>query len=104
MHNSHQALFTAACWHVHNTQSCAQPNLCREEGFLALWKGNSVLIIRIFPYSAAQLAANDTYKRVRVTMLYVDMRAVECDMGSVAPWLISCQLCWLHASTCTRVH
>ncbi len=37
----------------------------REEGVLALWKGNSVLILRIFPYSAAQLAANDTYKRVR---------------------------------------
>lgn len=31
---------------------------------LALWKGNSVLILRIFPYSAAQLASNDTYKRV----------------------------------------
>lgn len=37
---------------------------CREEGFLAFWKGNGVNIIRIFPYSAAQLAANDSYKRV----------------------------------------
>eukprot|EP01024_Parvocaulis_polyphysoides_P019488 TRINITY_DN1885_c0_g1_i2.p1 TRINITY_DN1885_c0_g1~~TRINITY_DN1885_c0_g1_i2.p1 ORF type:complete len:311 (-),score=36.48 TRINITY_DN1885_c0_g1_i2:456-1388(-) len=35
----------------------------REEGFLAYWKGNGTNIIRIFPYSAAQLAANDTYKR-----------------------------------------
>jgi hypothetical protein len=40
-------------------------NTHREEGLTALWKGNSVLIIRIFPYSAAQLAANDTYKRVK---------------------------------------
>lgn len=37
---------------------------CREEGFLAFWKGNGVNIIRIFPYSAAQLAANDSYKRL----------------------------------------
>jgi hypothetical protein len=36
----------------------------REEGFLAFWKGNGVNIIRIFPYSAAQLAANDSYKRL----------------------------------------
>lgn len=36
----------------------------REEGFLAFWKGNGVNIIRIFPYSAAQLASNDTYKRL----------------------------------------
>eukprot|EP01023_Acetabularia_acetabulum_P027144 TRINITY_DN256_c1_g1_i1.p1 TRINITY_DN256_c1_g1~~TRINITY_DN256_c1_g1_i1.p1 ORF type:complete len:312 (+),score=70.25 TRINITY_DN256_c1_g1_i1:164-1099(+) len=35
----------------------------REEGFLAFWKGNMTNIVRIFPYSAAQLAANDTYKR-----------------------------------------
>uniref|UniRef100_A0A7S0R2M7 Uncharacterized protein n=1 Tax=Chlamydomonas leiostraca TaxID=1034604 RepID=A0A7S0R2M7_9CHLO len=42
----------------------AAGKILREEGFLALWKGNSVLIIRIFPYSAAQLAANDSYKRL----------------------------------------
>ena len=36
----------------------------REEGILALWKGNGANVIRIFPYSAAQLAANDTYKRL----------------------------------------
>jgi solute carrier family 25 phosphate transporter 23/24/25/41 len=40
--------------------------IIRDEGITALWKGNSVLIIRIFPYSAAQLAANDTYKRIMV--------------------------------------
>ncbi|KAG2438672.1 hypothetical protein HXX76_005219 [Chlamydomonas incerta] len=38
--------------------------IIREEGFLAFWKGNGVNIIRIFPYSAAQLASNDTYKRL----------------------------------------
>ena len=43
-----------------------QSRAFREEGFFALWKGNSMLTIRIFPYSAAQLAANDTYKRVSV--------------------------------------
>jgi len=31
---------------------------------LAFWKGNGVNIIRIFPYSAAQLASNDSYKRL----------------------------------------
>jgi solute carrier family 25 phosphate transporter 23/24/25/41 len=36
----------------------------REEGVLAFWKGNGANVIRIFPYSAAQLAANDTYKRL----------------------------------------
>lgn len=30
---------------------------------LAFWKGNGTNIIRIFPYSAAQLSANDFYKR-----------------------------------------
>ncbi|KAG2502088.1 hypothetical protein HYH03_000580 [Edaphochlamys debaryana] len=41
----------------------AAAKIIREEGFLAFWKGNGVNIIRIFPYSAGQLAANDTYKR-----------------------------------------
>jgi len=36
----------------------------REEGILAFWKGNGANVIRIFPYSAAQLAANDQYKRL----------------------------------------
>ncbi|KAG2445372.1 hypothetical protein HYH02_008837 [Chlamydomonas schloesseri] len=42
----------------------AAMKIIREEGFLAFWKGNGVNIIRIFPYSAAQLASNDTYKRL----------------------------------------
>lgn len=41
----------------------AASKIIREEGFLAFWKGNGTNIIRIFPYSAAQLAANDQYKR-----------------------------------------
>jgi len=36
----------------------------REEGFLAFWKGNGANVVRIFPYSAAQMAANDQYKRL----------------------------------------
>lgn len=44
--------------------ACYAAPPCREEGFLAFWKGNGVNIVRIFPYSAAQLAANDSYKRL----------------------------------------
>uniref|UniRef100_A0A383V5H6 ADP/ATP translocase n=1 Tax=Tetradesmus obliquus TaxID=3088 RepID=A0A383V5H6_TETOB len=42
----------------------AARKILSEEGFLAFWKGNGVNIIRIFPYSAGQLAANDSYKRL----------------------------------------
>lgn len=42
----------------------AAAKIFREEGFFAFWKGNGVNIIRIFPYSAGQLAANDSYKRL----------------------------------------
>lgn len=42
----------------------AASKIIREEGFRAFWKGNGTNIIRIFPYSAAQLAANDQYKRI----------------------------------------
>ena len=40
-----------------------------EEGVLAYWKGNLTNVVRIFPYSAAQLMANDTYKRFASEML-----------------------------------
>ena len=36
----------------------------REEGLLSFWKGNVPQLLRIFPYSAAQLTANDQYKRL----------------------------------------
>jgi solute carrier family 25 phosphate transporter 23/24/25/41 len=42
----------------------AAGKILREEGFIAFWKGNGTNIIRIFPYSAAQLMSNDQYKRV----------------------------------------
>ena len=35
-----------------------------EEGLLAFWKGNFTNVVRIFPYSACQLMANDAYKRL----------------------------------------
>eukprot|EP00854_Cymbomonas_tetramitiformis_P019046 gene19046-22773_t len=35
-----------------------------EEGILAFWKGNLTNLVRIVPYSSAQLSANDFYKRV----------------------------------------
>lgn len=43
--------------------SDAMPCLCREEGIAAFWKGSVPQLIRIFPYSAAQLTSNDLYKR-----------------------------------------
>jgi len=42
----------------------AASRILREEGITAFWKGNGVNVIRIFPYSAAQLASNDSYKRL----------------------------------------
>lgn len=42
----------------------AASKILREEGVAAFWKGNGTNIIRIFPYSAAQLMSNDQYKRV----------------------------------------
>ena len=38
--------------------------ILREEGLVAFWKGNGVNIVRVFPYAAAQLASNDSYKRL----------------------------------------
>ncbi len=46
---------------LHDT---ARPWALREEGLLAFWKGNSANVVRIFPYSAAQLMSNDYYKRL----------------------------------------
>ena len=35
-----------------------------EEGVVGFWKGNLTNVMRVFPYSAFQLMANDQYKRV----------------------------------------
>ncbi len=42
----------------------AASKILSEEGFFAFWKGNSLNVVRVFPYSAAQLASNDSYKRL----------------------------------------
>lgn len=42
----------------------AARKIIHEEGFLAFWKGNGMNVVRIFPYAAAQLGANDHYKRI----------------------------------------
>lgn len=42
----------------------AARKILAEEGLRAFWKGNGLNIIRIFPYSAAQLSSNDQYKRL----------------------------------------
>jgi solute carrier family 25 phosphate transporter 23/24/25/41 len=39
----------------------------REEGVRAFWKGNGTNVVRIFPYSAVQFAANDHYKHLLTT-------------------------------------
>lgn len=60
----------------------------REEGILAFWKGNGANVIRIFPYSAAQLAANDTYKRLLEPEggRYTAVPAVVFAASSVGVW------------------
>lgn len=42
----------------------AASKILREEGVLAFWKGNGANAVRVVPYSAAQLASNDLYKRL----------------------------------------
>ena len=42
----------------------ASPQIYREEGLRAFWKGNGTNVIRVAPYAAAQLSSNDFYKRL----------------------------------------
>merc|ERR1711920_457105 len=53
------------------TISTISSRILREEGFFSFWRGNLTNIIRVFPYSAAQLMANDAYKR-QAAVLYGD--------------------------------
>ena len=39
-------------------------SIVRQEGALALWRGNSATLIRIFPYAGIQYAAFDHYQRM----------------------------------------
>uniref|UniRef100_A0A8D0HBU8 Solute carrier family 25 member 43 n=1 Tax=Sphenodon punctatus TaxID=8508 RepID=A0A8D0HBU8_SPHPU len=50
-------------------------SLCRAEGLGALWKGNFTACLRLFPYSALQLAS---YRRF--VMLFMD------DLGHISQW------------------
>ncbi|XP_075291658.1 solute carrier family 25 member 43 isoform X2 [Opisthocomus hoazin] len=53
----------------------AGPSLCRAEGLRALWKGNLTACLRLFPYSALQLAASR-----RLVILFTD------ELGHVSHW------------------
>ncbi|XP_032993508.1 solute carrier family 25 member 43 [Lacerta agilis] len=50
-------------------------SLCKAEGIGALWKGNLTACLRLFPYSALQLAS---YRRF--VLLFVD------DLGHISQW------------------
>jgi len=49
---------------AYTSLSQAFMKILKEEGVLAFWKGNGVNVIRVAPYSAAQLGSNDYYKRL----------------------------------------
>jgi Mitochondrial carrier protein len=55
--------------------------ILRTEGFLSLWRGNTLVALRIFPYSAIQFAVYDTVKHVSIliylvknTKIFIDNR------------------------------
>lgn len=45
-------------WHSQRGLRAAGHCLCRTEGVRALWKGNLTACLRLFPYSAMQIAAS----------------------------------------------
>lgn len=55
---------TAASEQAYTGVLQAARKILHEEGILAFWKGNGTNILRIFPYSAAQMSSNDQYKRL----------------------------------------
>lgn len=46
-------------------------HIVRKESFVALYKGNSAQMVRIFPYAATQFTAFEFYKRVSHQQLNV---------------------------------
>jgi len=45
-------------------------NITKREGFLSLWKGNTAVIIRIFPYAAIQFMTYEKYKAMLLSFSY----------------------------------
>ncbi|KAM9538218.1 solute carrier family 25 member 43 [Guaruba guarouba] len=62
-------------WHCRRGLRRAGPSLCRAEGVRALWKGNLTACLRLFPYSALQLAASR-----RLVILFTD------ELGHISHW------------------
>ncbi|NWI99748.1 S2543 protein, partial [Crypturellus undulatus] len=62
-------------WHCARGLRGAVRRLCRTEGLRALWKGNLTACLRLWPYSALQLAASR-----RLVILFTD------DLGHVSHW------------------
>ncbi|XP_068813732.1 solute carrier family 25 member 43 [Struthio camelus] len=62
-------------WHCRRGLRGAGRCLCRAEGVRALWKGNLTACLRLFPYSALQVAASR-----RLVTLFTD------ELGHVSHW------------------
>ena len=48
-------------------------HVIQKEGFIGLYKGNGVQMLRIFPYSAIQFAAYEEFKKVCVYCMFTKM-------------------------------
>ncbi|NXH15065.1 S2543 protein, partial [Bucco capensis] len=62
-------------WHCRQGLRGAGRSLCHHEGVRALWKGNLTACLRLFPYSALQLAASR-----RLVILFTD------ELGHISHW------------------
>lgn len=54
-------------------------HIVRKESFIALYKGNSAQMVRIFPYAATQFTAFEFYKRVSHQHQFSNLRIGNCD-------------------------